>query len=230
MNPRPTKSAVYHTSYNRTAPELQAAKQFGKRRNSMARLATRATVRTLAISLVLALVVGSALALHGRAAPARAQQVAPSDRAAVVSAFFSAINNGDADGAAALFAGNAVFIGASPPCLAAAPCTDSAGIHQQLTGLVSGHECYVLRSISVSGAVVTGQREVRDDGRRSHGIDHTLTDFIALVPAGQITFWANLSDVADPQTALNAAITAGTQPAGTPIPNPETPCAGVSGA
>ena len=49
----------------------------------MARLATRATVRTLAISLVLALVAGSALALHGRTAPARAQQIAQSDRAAV---------------------------------------------------------------------------------------------------------------------------------------------------
>jgi hypothetical protein len=198
----------------------------------MARLATRATVRTLAISLVLALVVGSALTLQGKPVPVRAQQVAPSDRAAVLSAFFSASNNGDVDGAAALFAGNAVFISAlsSGLCSQATPCTDSAGIHQQLTNVSSGHLCLVLRSISVSGAVVTGQLEFRNDASRSHGIDHTLTDFIALVPAGRITFYAALNDVADPQTALNGAIAAGTQPAGTPIPNPATPCAGVSGA
>jgi hypothetical protein len=198
----------------------------------MAHLATRATVRTLAISLVLALVAGSALALHGRAAPARAQQVAPSDRAAVVSAFFSASNNGDVDGAAALFASNAVFISVQRGgnCSQSTPCTDSAGIHQVLTSAASIHFCIVLRSISVSGAVVTGQFELRNDASRSRGIDHVLVDFIALVPASQVTLYAALSDVADPQTALDGAIVAGTRPAGTPISNPAAPCAGVSGA
>src|SRR6476661_4867284 len=121
----------------------------------MPRLATRAIVRTLAISLVLALVAASALALHGRTAPATAQQAAPSDRSAVVSAYFSAINNGDVDRAAAVFAGDAVFIGSSlrGNCSHAAPCTDSAGIRQQLTRYVSSHDCRVLRSVSVSGAV-----------------------------------------------------------------------------
>jgi len=198
----------------------------------MARLATRAMVRILATSLVLALLVGSILALHGKPAPATAQQVAPSDRAPVVAAFFSAVNNGDVEVAAALFAANAVFVSANPSgnCSQATPCTDSAGIHQQLTNAVSIHACNVPRSISVSGAVVTGQRENRDDNRRGIGIDHIAQGFIALVPAGQITFFAAPNDVADPHTALNAAIGAGTQPAGTPIPNPATPCAGVSGA
>src|SRR6266567_6397293 len=199
----------------------------------MVRLATRATVRTLAISLVLAFVAGSALALHGRTAPARAQQVAPSDRSAVVGAYFTAINNGDVDRAAAVFAGNAVFMGSSlrGNCSQAAPCTDSADIQQQLTRYVSSHDCRVLRSISVSGAVVTGQAELRSDNIRHNGVDHLMEDFIALVPAGQITFWANLIDLADPQTAWNHAINLGTaQPANPPIPNPATPCTGVSGA
>ena len=60
----------------------------------------------------------------------------------------------------------------------------------------------MLRSISVSGAVVTGQFELRNNASRSRGIDHVLVDFIALVPASQITLYAALSDVADPQTAF----------------------------
>lgn len=199
----------------------------------MARLATRATVRTLAISLALALVVGLALALHGRTVPANAQQVAPSDPAAVITAFFSARNNGDVDGAAALFASNAVYIGTLPTgnCSQAAPCTDSVGIHQQLTSNVANHTCWVLRSVTVSGAVVTGQLEIHNDTARADGIDHLMSDFIALVPAGQITFYANLLDVADPQTALFGAIGAGTaQQTNPPIPTPATPCAGVAGA
>ena len=53
--------------------------------------------------------------------------------------------------------------------------------------------------ISVSGAVVTGQAELRSDNiRRTASI--TSWRIIALVPAGQITYWSNLIDLADPQT------------------------------
>jgi hypothetical protein len=199
----------------------------------MARLATRATVCTLAISIVLALVVGSALALYGRTAPAQAQQVVQSDRAAVIEAYFNAINHGDVNGAAAAFASDAVFSGSSlrGNCSQSVPCTDSAGILQNLTRFVSSHDCRVLHTISVSGAVVTGQSELRSDNIRQNGVDHIMEDFIALVPAGQITYWSNLIDLADPQTALNHAINLGTvKPVNPPIPNPATPCAGVSGA
>jgi len=195
----------------------------------MAHFARRAPVHILAIALVLALVAGSALALHGRTAPAGAQQAGPSDRAAVVTAYLSAVNNGDVDGAAALFAGNAVFITAN--CSPATPCTDAASIHQQLTSDAAGHICRVLRSLTVSGAVVTGQLEIRNDVLRSRGIDYDLSDFIALVPTSQITFYAAVDDVADPRNALNVAIRTGpAQPTNPPIPNPPTPCAGVSGA
>jgi hypothetical protein len=166
------------------------------------------------------------VALHFSAYPARAQQSAPSDRAAVLSALFTTVNNGDIGGAAAVFANNAVFIGAlrAGNCSQSAPCTDPASIHQQLTSVAAIHTCFVLRSLDVSGAVVTGQLETHNDNIRANGIDYVLQDFIALVPAGQITFWANLTDIADPQTALNAAINAGTQSARAPIPNPATPC------
>jgi hypothetical protein len=195
----------------------------------MAHFARRATVRSLALSLVLTLVVGSALAVHGRTAPARAQQVAPSDRAAVVTAYLGAVNNGDIDGAAALFADNAVFITAN--CSQAAPCTDAPSIRHQLASDVAGHICRVVRSLTVSGAVVTGQLEIRNDVLRSRGIDYDLSDFIALVPTSQMTFYAAVDDSADPRNALNVAIRTGAaQPVDPPIPNPATPCAGASGA
>ena len=186
--------------------------------------------RRLASALLAAGVLSLVLSIQWSARSAKAQQVAPSDRVAVLSALFSAVNTGDVDGAAALFASNAFFIGAlqNGNCSRATPCTDSAGIHQQIASVVALHSCYVLRSVNVSGAVVTGQLETQNDTIRANGIDRVLQDFIALVPAGQITFWANLTDVADPRSALNIAITAGTQPAGTPIPNPATLCAGVS--
>jgi hypothetical protein len=197
----------------------------------MTHLATRATVRTLAVALALALVAGSALALHRGTEAVRAQRVGLPDRAAVLSAAFSALNNGDVDGAAGFFASNAVAINPALTgnCSQTTPCTDAAGIRQQLSKQVTNHQCRVLRSISVSGAVVTGQLEDRADPIRSNGIDYVLRDFIALVPTTEITFIATLDDAASPQTALNTAIAAGSaQPTNPPIPNPATPCAGVS--
>jgi len=199
----------------------------------MAHLATRGTFPTLAIALVLALVTGSALALHVRTAPAGAQQVAPSDRAAVLGSYYSAVDNGDVDGASALFAANAVFISTAVTgnCSQTMPCTDAASLHQFIANVVAGHGCRVLRSVSVSGAVVTGQVEIANDTLRSRGIDYDLSDFIALVPTNQITFIASVDDIVDPRNALNVAIIAGTaQPTNPPIPNPATPCGGVSGA
>jgi hypothetical protein len=192
-------------------------------------LARRPSLAPLVLFVVLALVVGLTLALRVGSAPAKAQEVGPSDRAAVIGAFFGALNSGDAEGAAALFATSAVLIGSNPNgnCKQVAPCTDSAGIHQYATGAVSAHQCRVLRTISVAGAVVTGQFEQRGDAPRSLGIGQFVDDFIALVPAGQITFYAALDDPADPQTALLLASTPA-QPAGPPIPTPATPCARAS--
>jgi hypothetical protein len=188
--------------------------------------------RPLTISLVLGAIL--VLGLFGpsrNTKPALAQQVAPSDRAAVLISSFTALNNGDGDGAVAFFASNAVFVGAarsSGTCTQAALCTDLAGIRQQLqNNVVAAHACFTLRSLTVSGAVVTGQRQVQNDATRKNGIDGDVEDFIALIPGSQITFFANLKNIGDPQPARDLAISAGTQPAGTPISNPATPCASV---
>jgi hypothetical protein len=187
----------------------------------------QAKVPAAIASIILSMLLSIGLSYAGGyTEPAGAQQVGPSDRAAVLGSLVAAVNSGDADGAAALFANNAVFIGAlrGGNCSQSTPCADAAAVHQQLQSVVAAHTCFRLRSLTVTGAIVTGQLETHSDNVRSNGVDHILQDFIALVPAGQLTFWANLSDVGDPQTALNSAVNAGTQPAGTPIPTPATPC------
>ena len=172
---------------------------------------------------------GRAQGIRASALRAVAQQAAPSDRAVVITSEFTALNNGDLDGAVTLFASNAVFVGAARAngaCTQAAPCTDLAGIRQQLQDHVVGdHACLTLRSLTVSGAVVTGQRQDQSDTSRKNGIANgDIEDFMALIPGSQITFFAALKNVGDPDTATDLAISAGTQPAGTPIPNPSTPC------
>jgi ketosteroid isomerase-like protein len=198
----------------------------------MLRIAVDHRVRRVAVSLVFAILVGVGLpSWQGPTKPARAQSVEPGDRAAVLTGLLTALNNGDLDGALALFADNAVFVGAARSggtCSQATPCTDAAGIRQQLQNAVVGsHTCFTLRSLTVSGAVVTGQRDTRNDVTRRNGIDRDIEDFFALVPDGQITFWAAVKNVGDPETALDLAISAGTQPPGTPIPAPGTPCGPV---
>jgi ketosteroid isomerase-like protein len=199
------------------------------RRTVMLRVTVGHHVRRGAVALVFAILVGVGLpSWHGPAELARAQVVEPGDRAAVITGFLTALNNGDLDGAMTFFADNAVFVGAARSggtCTQTTPCTDSAGIRQQLQNAVlNSHTCFTLRGLTVSGAVVTGQRETRNDVTRRNGIDRDIEDFFALVPTGQITFWAGVKNVGDPETALDLAISAGTQPAGTLVPAPDTPC------
>jgi hypothetical protein len=137
----------YHdTSYKRPASELRVAQYCGKRRNSMARLATRATVRTLAIFLVLASILGTVVSFRGSTKPAHAQQAA---RVGVVSGYFGASARSDVDGALAAFAPNASFIGARSTgnCSTQTPCTDPTGIRQQLEGNATLHVCQTIRSV-----------------------------------------------------------------------------------
>jgi hypothetical protein len=102
-----------------------------------------------------------------------------------------------------------------------------AGISEQLQGNIAIHGCLTLRSLQVSGAVVTGERKLRTDTTRADGIDRELQFFMAVVPQDKITFFVATFDVADPETAPGVAIAAGTQATGTPLPSPTTPCPGL---
>ena len=150
---------------------------------------------------------------------AAAQQ---SERVAVVNRYLDAWSRGDVDEALSAFADNAVFIAArvTGPCAAQTPCNDLAGIRAQLDFAVGIHICQTLRNVQVSGSVVTGQFETRTDVDRANGVERVVRSFMAQIPNDKITFFAVLNDLSDPQTA-------GTQRADAPLPNPETPCAGV---
>ena len=159
------------------------------------------------------------LSIAGTARPAAAQQ---SERVAVVSRFLDAWSRGDVDEALSAFAENAVFIAArvTGPCAAQTPCNDLAGVRAQIEFGVGLHVCQTLRNVQVSGSLVTGQLEVRSDVDRANGVERIKRSFMAQIPNDKITFFAVLNDLSDPQTA-------GTQRVGVPLPNPETPCAGV---
>jgi len=184
-------------------------------------------MRRWGIGLVAATFIGVALlSMVGNPHPAAAQQ---GERLAVASSFFDAHNRGDADAALSAFADNAVFIGArvTGPCSPQTPCTDLAAIRPQLEGAVANHICYTIRSVEVSGAVVLGQFEIRDDPSRAIGVERLLRSFIIQIPDDKISFYAALNDLSDPQTAFVVAVAAGTQAPRAPLPNPATPCAGV---
>lgn len=140
----------------------------------------------------------------------------------MVSGFFNAWSRGDVDAALSAFADNAVFIGAraTGPCSQQSPCTGLAGVRQQIEFGVGIHVCQTIRNVEVSGAVVLGQFETRTDIDRANGVERVLRSFIAQIPDDKITFFAAVNDLSDPQTA-------GTQAPRAPLPNPETPCAGV---
>lgn len=141
-------------------------------------------------------------------------------RAAVVLAFFDAINRGEAAGAAATFADNGVFIGAALQglCSLQVPCFGQAAIRDDMNVLFkAGHLCETVTSIQVNGSIVTGRVEGRNDTLRANGIERNVLSFMAQVLNDKIVVDIHRMDLADPETGRNAAIVAGTQPKGTPI-------------
>src|SRR3954447_24222376 len=150
-------------------------------------------LRVVAMALVLTVTLLIAVvSLNANIAAVSAQEP---DRAAMAVGFFDAQGAGDLDGAMAAFAPNAVFIGArvTGTCSAATPCTDLAGIRNQIQGNLDIHNCQTVRAVQVAGSVVTGQLEARNDVARANGIARVLHTFIMQIPSDQITFFANLN-------------------------------------
>jgi hypothetical protein len=164
--------------------------------------------------------------LVGNAHPVTAQQDA---RLALVSGYFDAIGRGDVDEALSAFAESAVFIPARQmgTCSGPTPCTDLASIRQEIEVNVAGHACPTIRWVEVSGSAVFGQYEHRGDSTRANGVERLLRSFFVQIPNDKFTFFAIRNDSTDPQTRLNTNVVEGTQAPRAPLPNPETPCAGV---
>jgi len=147
-------------------------------------------------------------------------------RAAVVLAYFDALSRGDASAAAAAFAEDGFMIGAALKglCSLATPCHNRDEIGKNMELLVkTPHLCETPTSLQVVGSFVIGRLEVRNDELRGRGIERLLQSFLAQVMQDKIIAYFGRSDLADPETARNAAIVAGTQPKGVPI-NVVPPC------
>ncbi len=195
----------------------------------MASPTTRRFVRLAAVFLVLAILFGTGLVAQLRQHTNSAQaQVADLSRAQVILDWAALRNSGDNAALASLFAENTFYItAASVGCTPQTPCYDRASVLQSLPSLaiaLAGHACLKITTIQVRGSIVTGTFEGRNDGLRAHGIERTMNAFMAEVQDGQIIFFVHHNDSADPQTALNIAITAGTAQPGTPIPTPDSLC------
>ena len=195
----------------------------------MVRPAIRRLVRLAAVSLVLAIVFGSGLVVQLRQHTSSAHaQVADLSRAQVILDWAAARNRGDNAAVAALFADKTIYITAARVgCTWQTPCYDRASVLQSLpnlTAALAGNICLTVTTIQVTGSIVTGRLEARNDSQRAIGIERTIIAFMAEVRDGQIFAFLHRSDLADPQTALNAAVLAGTAQPGTPIPTPASLC------
>ena len=195
----------------------------------MVRPAIRRLVRLAAVSLVLAIVFGTGLVVQLRQHTNSAHaQVADLSRAQVIFDWAAARYRGDNAAVAALFADKTIYITAARVgCTWQTPCYDRASVLQSLPILQatqSGAPCFTVASIQVRGSIVTGTFEGRSDSGRAIGVERTIVAFMAEVQDGQILAFVHRNDSADPQTALFAAVNAGTAQPGTPIPTPNPPC------
>lgn len=188
----------------------------GLRRNSSNTTRSRAVALAGAVLVALPITVGRTVAQQ---APT-ATRPADLKHAEITLSFFDALNRGDAAAAAAVFAENAFYSGASPRglCSSSAPCYGRSNIRQAIDTLLKAqHTCETVTSLQVAGSFVTGGIEIRTDPLRANGIEHIVTRFMTQTLDDKIEVFFNRSDPTDPETARNAAIASGTQPKGTPI-------------
>src|SRR5262249_14717986 len=137
-----------------------------------------------------------------------------------------ALDRGDAVAAAAVFADTAVHIHplATGLCSRQSPCSGRAAILADLKNRVADHYCLALLDLATTGSIVRGAAELRSDTLRSLGIERVLVASTWVVVNQQATALFVVPDLSDPQTAASAAISAGSQAPGAPIPTPATPC------
>lgn len=159
----------------------------------------------------------------------QAVQAQAIDPASILLQWWDAEDRGDVDSAVAQFASDAVYIGTMPSgnCSASTPCTEIGGIRRQIERNTAIHFCTSIHWIQVSGAVVTGEREIQSDYDYSIGVDHIVQNFMGVVSRGKITFIAGVLNLGDRETALADGLELGTEPPRAPILTPRPSCAGL---
>jgi len=157
--------------------------------------------------------------LHAR--PVTAQQV---DRVAILQAYYDALAQGDVEAMLSGYTDTATFISPSGLCSMPNPCVGKDAIRPRFQQMVDAHYCETPTSFDVTGSIVAGRKEVRNDALRANGIARLIAVTFFQIPQGKVTFAVSYIDATEPQTVANNAIAAGTQVKGTPISTPDTPC------
>ena len=148
------------------------------------------------------------------------------DPAGVVQMYVIALDRGDAAAAAAVFTDAAIHIHpiAAGACSRQSPCIGRRAILDDLRNRTADHQCLTLLDMAVDGSIVRGQAELRNDSLRAIGIERMLVSSSWLISDGKAIALFVLPDLTDQQTAESAAISAGLQAPGAPLPPPPTPC------
>ena len=93
-----------------------------------------------------------------------------------------------------------------------------SGLNEQAAGSI----CFTLVDQTVQGSVVVTRVEVRNDALRARGVERVTSVSMVLVTPQGIAAQYIVPDLTDPGTARNAAIVAGTEAPGAPLPR--QPC------
>jgi ketosteroid isomerase-like protein len=127
--------------------------------------------------------------------------LAQNDPAEVLEKSFEAFNRGDAAGALAMFADNAVFDVPGGLCVAA-PCVGKAAILKELEREVADKPHVTILKQYVSGNVVTSRVEFRNDRVKQAGVERVIGWVITEMQGEKIVYMhGGIPDRSDPQTA-----------------------------
>jgi hypothetical protein len=127
--------------------------------------------------------------------------LAQSDPAALLEQSFEAFNRGDAVGALAMFADDAVFDVPGGLC-AATPCVGKATILKELEREVADKPHVTILKQYVSGNVVTSRGELRSDTVKKAGVERIIVWVITEMKGDKIAYTrGGILDRSDPQTA-----------------------------
>jgi dienelactone hydrolase/ketosteroid isomerase-like protein len=143
--------------------------------------------------------------------------LAQNDPAEVLEKSFEAFNRGDAAGALAMFADNAVFDAPGGLCVAA-PCVGKAAILKELEREVADKPHVTILKQYVSGNVVTSRVEFRSDTVKKAGVERIIGWVITELKGDKIAYTrGGIPDRSDPQTTrfvgtFELAPTLGTAP------------------
>ena len=124
-----------------------------------------------------------------------------SDPAALLKKYVEAIARGDAAGALAMFADDAVFDVPGGLC-AAAPCVGKATIQKELESRVADKFHFTILKTYISGNVLTGRFEFRSDTIKKAGVERIIGWGIFEVKGDKISYLRGaIPDRSDSETA-----------------------------